>query len=59
MCEVEATLSLRERYEMMKPPSEPVDENCEQSRELVLLSRKRQERIRHCLESHKAKAHSA
>ncbi|MEQ1947269.1 MAG: hypothetical protein ABL995_08770 [Bryobacteraceae bacterium] len=60
MCEVEATLILRERYEMIKPPGESTDHrNDPQARELVLLSRKRQASIRCNLESHKARAHSA
>ena len=59
MCEVEATLSLSERYKMLNPSDEPLDGNGSDARELLLLSRKRQASIRSRLESHKAKAHSA
>lgn len=59
MCEVEATMVLRERYEMMNPPTAEPQKHDDDSRSLVLMSRKRQARIMCSLESHKARAHSA
>lgn len=59
MCEVEATLSLSERYKLLNPSEEPLEASVSDARELLLLSRKRQASIRSRLESHKAKAHSA
>lgn len=59
MCEVEATLVLRERYAMLRPCPDVQQAGVEDAREMVLLSKKRQASIRSCLESHKAKVHSA
>jgi len=59
MCEVEATVILRERYEMINPPKAFGEKHDEESRSLVLMSRKRQARIMSNLESHKARGHSA
>ena len=59
MCEVEATMILRERYAMMDPPRAPGENHDGDSRDLVLMSRKRQAKIMWSLELHKAVAHSA
>jgi hypothetical protein len=50
---------LRERYAMIDPPPPYDGADHEESRSLVLMSRKRQARIISNLESHKARAHSA
>ena len=59
MCEVEATMVLRQRYQMMNGPQLDIHNLDEDSRDLVLMSRKRQAKILSRLESHKARAHPA
>lgn len=62
MCEVEATMVLRQRAEMMNPTPQAEAQSLDQgeeSRDLVLMSRKRQARIVSHLEWHKTQAHSA
>jgi hypothetical protein len=59
MCEVEATMVLQQRYRMMNSPEPDLHELDKDSRDLVLMSRKRQAKIMSRLASHKAEAHSA
>ena len=57
MCEVEATLALQQRYDMIASGSESMPDRGRD--EILLLSRKRQAKIVSRLDDHKARAHSA
>jgi hypothetical protein len=59
MCELETTLILRERHKLIHSPIEAPSDADGESRDLVLLSRKRQAKIFSTLDSHRALAHSA
>jgi len=59
MCEVETTLVLKQHNSAIHPSPEVETDKDPESRDLILLSRKRRAKIVAKMETHKALAHSA